>query len=535
MTRSRRILAHGSAAGLLIAGLLMQHAAGDDAVIVPFGSPWKWLNPTGVLDDPGLADPEFDKNWFQPRFDDSAWSGPRAGPFQYGMVNGLVLSEPFPLVDPGDGDRFTSYFRHRFTTNESATNLAIEFIADDGAVFYLDGREVLRHNCCVDELDVPAGDDYANFAILPGNEDFFRTRRILTGQPLAPGDHLLAISVHQTTTISDDLGFEMQLVSQDPGSVVIDRGIDTTLAQKGLGGPDRPHGAAGQNPDGVERWEWDALDVDGENHGLLWFDIPQEVLDAFNYGHATLRLHVDNEGHSADLHRMTADWLSGPDGGNNVTWNNIPGGPGIVSGRNAEPRPSTLTKDVFGLEGKVIEVDVTEDVLAWSQGKPNYGWGFLPGGVNGTGITSLESVFDPVPELVIIPGEGGPFLQAGDADQDLDFDQRDLVQVLTAAKYRTGQPATWGEGDWNGAPGGRPGSPPVGDGVFNQLDLIAAASRAVYLTGPYAAIAPQGIPGGGQVGAVELTSIPIPEPSTLLLLTLGVVILALTQRRAGWP
>jgi hypothetical protein len=51
-------------------------------------------------------------------------------------------------------------------------------------------------------------------------------------------------------------------------------------------------------------------------------------------------------------------------------------------------------------------------------------------------------------------------LQAGDADQDYDFDQLDLVKVLTAAKYLTGQPATWGEGDWDGAPGGYQGNPP---------------------------------------------------------------------------
>ncbi len=36
-------------------------------------------------------------------------------------------------------------------------------------------------------------------------------------------------------------------------------------------------------------------------------------------------------------------------------------------------------------------------------------------------------------------------LQACDADQDLDFDQLDLVHVQIAAKYLTGQPATSGE------------------------------------------------------------------------------------------
>ena len=85
-------------------------------------------------------------------------------------------------------------------------------------------------------------------------------------------------------------------------------------------------------------------------------------------------------------------------------------------------------------------------------------------------------------------------LQAGDADQDLDFDQLDLVQVQVAAKYLSGQAATWGEGDWDAAPGGSLGNPPVGDGLFNQFDIIAANLAGVYLQGPYAAI---------QTGAVE--------------------------------
>lgn len=71
----------------------------------------------------------------------------------------------------------------------------------------------------------------------------------------------------------------------------------------------------------------------------------------------------------------------------------------------------------------------------------------------------------------------------------MEFNQLDLVQVQIAAKYLTGNPATWGEGDWNGAPGGAPGSPPPGNGLFDQIDIIAALGANVYLTGPYAAIA----------------------------------------------
>ena len=77
----------------------------------------------------------------------------------------------------------------------------------------------------------------------------------------------------------------------------------------------------------------------------------------------------------------------------------------------------------------------------------------------------------------------------GGCQHGLEFNQLDLVQVQIAAKYLSGQDAAWGEGDWNGAPGGEPGDPPAGDGKFDQLDIISALNADVYLTGPYAALA----------------------------------------------
>lgn len=116
-------------------------------------------------------------------------------------------------------------------------------------------------------------------------------------------------------------------------------------------------------------------------------------------------------------------------------------------------------------------------------------------------------------------GVTGPLLRAGDADQDFDFDQLDLVKVLAAGKYLTGQSATWGEGDWNGAPGGTQGDPPAGNGRFDQVDIIAALAGNTYLNGPYAAVA-----SGGQQTFV-------PEPGSLLLLAVGVLSLMIRRRR----
>ena len=97
---------------------------------------------------------------------------------------------------------------------------------------------------------------------------------------------------------------------------------------------------------------------------------------------------------------------------------------------------------------------------------------------------------------------GPSALQAGDADQDFDFDQLDLVQVSVGGKYLTGSLATWGEGDWDGAPGGTQGSPPDGDKLFNQSDVISALNAGVYLTGPYASVARGGDSGDGQTSIV---------------------------------
>ena len=113
---------------------------------------------------------------------------------------------------------------------------------------------------------------------------------------------------------------------------------------------------------------------------------------------------------------------------------------------------------------------------------------------------NVAGFFDNI--LVTSSGAAATGLQAGDADQDFDFDQVDLVQVQVAAKYLSGQPATWGEGDWDGAPGGAVGSPPAGDGRFDQLDIVSALNAGVYLTGPYAAVASNGVESDGQTSVI---------------------------------
>ncbi len=117
-----------------------------------------------------------------------------------------------------------------------------------------------------------------------------------------------------------------------------------------------------------------------------------------------------------------------------------------------------------------------------------------------------------------------PRLQAGDADQDYDMDQLDLVQVLRFGKYLSGATATWGEGDWNGAPGGGPTVPPVGDGSFDQLDLVATLTHGLYLSGAYAEV--PFLPREAALTAV-------PEPASLGLLVVALVTMIFRMRKTG--
>ncbi|MCA9218646.1 MAG: hypothetical protein KDB27_36505, partial [Planctomycetales bacterium] len=64
-----------------------------------------------------------------------------------------------------------------------------------------------------------------------------------------------------------------------------------------------------------------------------------------------------------------------------------------------------------------------------------------------------------------------PYL-IGDANRDHRFDETDLVDLFQAAKYETGEAASWQEGDFNA------------DGVFDSSDIIQAFKSGNYRAEP---------------------------------------------------
>jgi len=155
-----------------------------------------------------------------------------------------------------------------------------------------------------------------------------------------------------------------------------------------------------------------------------------------------------------------------------------------------------------------------------------------------------------------------PAIEPGDANGDGEFNQLDLLQVLRRGKFLSGEAATWQDGDWDGAPGGRLARPPSGNGAFDNGDLLAALRAGFWLKGPYGdgasaaqtsdvAAALGGAASGNDYATMlgeaaraavsptdGLRTFNTPEPDTLALFVLGGVALLLCRmsqhlRRGG--
>ena len=492
-------------------------SARADFDIVPFGADWRYLNPQGIGQSPAVTNPSFDTSWFKSGYSDTsplAWQGPSPSPFAYGTIDAFEPIGPATdLVDPGVLDRYTTYFRREFVTTEPWENLFVDLLADDGAVVYLDGDKVLSSNCCVNRSQVYRRDGFDTFASGNGPEDGFRTIPLepFGGPPLLePGPHVVAVSVHQRSTTSDDLGFGLRLFSrEEPDHFYVDKGDSWRLFR----GHQEPSPGLEWSTLGFDDSEWDA--------------------DEAGFGYDV------NASSQEGLLSLVNTELNGmrDDGVNQTPYSSL------------YIRKPFQVADPDGLRSLVLAIDYDDSFIAYINGtevaRSDHGAPGTPEPFNGLGTRHESSNGKPAPGLGGFPVVPERFnidpkdfpgllqssdnvlaiqglnsqlsssdfllgqitlgavtehvsLQAGDANQDLKFGQHDLVKVAAANKYLTGKPATWGEGDWNGAPGGRPGTPPAGDGVFDQTDIQTALGAGTYASGPYGFLRAAGEKDDGQ-------------------------------------
>lgn len=141
-------------------------------------------------------------NWMQPGFDDSGWPSAPAR-FGWGLDGELTtLTE----------GRITHYFRRWFQVEDAAllTELIFQLSRDDGAVVYLNGREVFRSNMPAGLVDATT---LASATVnTPDETTYFETVLATAGAGLVTGSNLVAVELHQGGATSSDAGFDLQLI-----------------------------------------------------------------------------------------------------------------------------------------------------------------------------------------------------------------------------------------------------------------------------------------------------------------------------------
>ena len=186
----------------------MPSATVSSQSIVPTGSVWRYSD-RGA--DWGTA-------WQQVGFDDRVW---RSGRAQLGYGDG---DEATVVGYGGDVNNrhITTYFRQSFELTDVARfrALSISLLVDDGAVAYLNGREIARVN-------MPLGRIYyttlASQTI--ADEDAFTEFRV-SPAPLRSGVNILGVEVHQASAGSSDISFDCSLSGETFESVQTSR-VDT--------------------------------------------------------------------------------------------------------------------------------------------------------------------------------------------------------------------------------------------------------------------------------------------------------------------
>jgi hypothetical protein len=161
-----------------------------ERILIPQGSTWRFL-------DDG-SDQE--SAWREIGFLDPYW---KSGPAELGYGDGDEVT----LVSYGESsDRkyITSFFRHTFTVQRphAYTELTFRLKCDDGAIVYLNGKEVFRTN-------LPPGEiTYQTQALIPLHTVH---EEKIDPSLLVSGINVIAVEVHQVSPDSSDISFDLEL------------------------------------------------------------------------------------------------------------------------------------------------------------------------------------------------------------------------------------------------------------------------------------------------------------------------------------
>ncbi|HET7735750.1 MAG TPA: hypothetical protein VFK52_07230 [Nocardioidaceae bacterium] len=141
--------------------------------------------------------------WNLPGFDDSLWASGQ-GHFGYGDADETTVVGWGPSAT---NKYVTTYFRTTFDVTQLRDTIVVQLTADDGAVVYLNGVEVVRDNLPTGPID---GSTLALVGRSGSDEAALRAFEVPSSL-LVPGTNTIAVEVHQDRVSSSDLSFALTL------------------------------------------------------------------------------------------------------------------------------------------------------------------------------------------------------------------------------------------------------------------------------------------------------------------------------------
>jgi hypothetical protein len=177
------------------------------ATVLPTSATWNYFHPLDAV-DPAVADTDFNTTWYTQNDAGNSYNGPAfagsgSGLFGYGSPGGIPTVN---IGDPGSGKRYTAYFTTTFDLGaisaSSVTGLTANIMADDGAFIYINGQPAANYHTS------PGNDTYLAGTDGGGNVEV-ATNITLDQSLLTDGVNSIAVSVHQKSNDSSDLGFQM--------------------------------------------------------------------------------------------------------------------------------------------------------------------------------------------------------------------------------------------------------------------------------------------------------------------------------------
>jgi hypothetical protein len=164
-------------------------------LMIPMEVTWRYHQGTSQVN----------RNWIEPNFDDNNWK----------MGEGLLGFEESNLPSPGIRTRLTKgplsyYFRTQFVVSELLTDgyLEINQVLDDGAVYYLNGKEI-----GTSRMSKTGNRNNPNATATESVTDAVLEESVIriNGEQLRQGVNVLAVEVHQNNSTSTDLVFGAEL------------------------------------------------------------------------------------------------------------------------------------------------------------------------------------------------------------------------------------------------------------------------------------------------------------------------------------